>query len=202
MNLKSVVPAAIFAVSSVLGTVFLPTNAQAQSQDDQTQAVSYECYDANGNIAFTTINPQETYGWTLGCRPLRQLTSTDATQSSVPYYQCYDANGNVAFTTTDSEAGCPRVGSKRSNPIQANAIYYECYNNKGEVAFTTRDPQDTFGWLPSCREVQYRGTDTVSQTSMLPYECYDTNGGVAFTTRNPQIYQSRGFRCQAPRQVK
>lgn len=164
INLKSVVSIALFAVTGGIG--FVPTQAHAETtKTSAQQIIRYDCYDRSGNIAYITINPQETIGWQMGCREVPYLSEAEARAT---YYQCYDGNGNIALTTTsesvaDALDNCREIGYRDSTPPQVQAVYYECLNNKGDVAFTTARHQDTQGWVPDCREVR-----TITPTASNP----------------------------------
>lgn len=156
------------------------------------QIIPYACYDRAGNVYYTTINPQETLGWEMGCREV-QYESNNPDTPPIVYFQCFDVNGGIAFNTIDAEVAddsglpCREFGSRVTTPVTYRPVHYECYDANGNLAFTTSYPQDTFGWKPGCREVQHQDT-VVSQTTEIPrttYECFDTTGNVAFTTFDP-----------------
>lgn len=156
MKLKSAISAAMLAMVGTFGVSFSPQPSV------QAEVIPYQCFDASGNVAFTTTNPQETYGWRMGCRQMRYI-SNDPSQRQVAYYDCYDEVGNILMTTTNPEDAerldnhdkvtCRKIGYRNSAPLQAQPIYYECYSRSKQVAFTTIYSQDTFGWLWGCKEV-------------------------------------------------
>lgn len=198
MNLKFIVPVAVFAAVNGLGGA-LPV-AQAQERDEEEtvefsgdQVIPYTCYDRAGNVVFTTVSPQETTGWELGCREVQYESNVPDSPPAV-YFQCYDENGGVAFNTIDSEAAeesdlfCREIGHRITTPAPYRPVYYECYNVDGALAFTTSYPQNTYGWKPGCRELQYQDVVVTQQVEepQVTYQCFDVNGNVSFTTYDPQ----------------
>lgn len=154
------------------------------------QLIPYACYDRAGNVVYTTINPQETLGWEMGCREV-QYESTYPEAPPITYFQCFDVNGGVAFNTVDEEVAeesdlfCREIGTRITTPVPYRPVYYECYNANGSLAFTTSYPQNTFGWKPGCRELQYQDEALVQLPEGASYECFDVSGDVAFVTYDP-----------------
>lgn len=214
MNLRSVVSTGLFlTVQGFLSGGIALAPAQASEDTNESaeepvtgQIISYACFDRAGNVVFTTINPQETVGWELGCRPV-PYESTDVASPPITYFQCFDVNGGIAFNTVDEEVAddsdlfCREIGTRITTPMAYRPVHYECYNTEGTVAFTTSYPQNTYGWKPGCRELQFPET-TVSQTvSDQPlYECFDTAGNVAFTTVNVQETRRWKLGCRQVQQ--
>lgn len=199
MNLKLIVPVTVFTAAYYgLAGLLLPAQAQERENEEPVelsngQAISYTCYDRAGNIVFTTINPQETLGWELGCQEM-PYESSIPDSPPVVHFQCYDESGGIAFTTVDvdvaedSDLFCREIGHRRATPIPFRSVHYECYNTDGTVAFLTSYPQNTYGWKPGCRELQSQEVAAIRnlESSQPAYECFDVNGNVAFTTENPQ----------------
>lgn len=207
---------ALFAVLSC-GSLLVPATVLADdSNDAEAEAIQsptgrvipYACYDRAGNVVFTTINPQETVGWELGCREV-QYESVNPASPPVTYFQCFDENGGLAFSTVDgdvaeeSELFCREIGTRLSRPVAVRPIYYECFTTTGELAFTTSYPQDTYGWKPGCREQQSRDmvatTQPTDQSTGQPqtnFECLDSSGNVAFTTTDPQEVRRWKLGCR------
>jgi hypothetical protein len=198
MNLKFIAPIAVFAAANGFGGGLPLAYAQEQDETAPTefangQIIPYTCYDRAGNVVFVTVNPQETVGWELGCREV-QYESSVPNAPPATYFQCFDVNGGVAFNTVDSEVAeaselfCREIGFRSTTPVPLRPIHYECYNVDGSVAFTTSYPQNTYGWKPGCRELQYQDAALAQslETPQSVYECFDINGNVAFTTYEPQ----------------
>jgi hypothetical protein len=198
MKPKFLVQVALFTAVSSLGW-WLPL-AQAQADEAESQAnspagqvIPFACYNRAGTVVFTTINPQNTVGWDLGCREV-QYESVDPASPPLTYFQCFDQNGGTAFKTIDAEVArdsdlfCREIGTRLSNPIPLRPVHYECFTATGDLAFTTSYPQDTFGWKPGCRELQYQDEVLAQQPSSprSSYECLDISGNVAFTTNDQQ----------------
>lgn len=213
MNLRFIVPIAIFTAVNGFGGLlpFSQARAEDNGEQEETQVstdrlIPYACYDQAGNVVFTTFNPQETVGWALGCREV-QYESTDPISPPIAYFQCFDVNGGVAFNTVDEEVAeesdlfCRTIGSRVTTPVPYRPIYYECYNIDGNLAFTTSYPQNTFGWKPGCRELPSQ-TVTAQETTETPqnrYECLDISGNVAFTTNDPQEVRRWKLGCREVR---
>jgi hypothetical protein len=219
MNFKSIVSVAVFTAVYGLGGLLPPAQARDEPegkeeiQQEQTQppappaeVIPYACYDDTGNVVFTTINPQETIGWDLGCREV-QYETNDPTSPPIAYFQCFDVNGGVAFNTIDasvakeSELFCREIGARVTTPVPYRPVYYECYNTDGSLAFTTSYPQNTYGWKPGCRELQYQDAAVAqqSETPRVTFECYDTSGNVAFTTSNREDVNRWKLGCRETR---
>ncbi|MCU0524845.1 MAG: hypothetical protein MUF72_08480 [Elainella sp. Prado103] len=171
------------------------TGSENRSETERTelatgQIIPYACYDRAGNVVYTTINPQETLGWEMGCREV-QYESTFREAPPITYFQCFDVNGGVAFNTIDaavaeeSELFCREIGARVTTPVPYRPVYYECYNADGTLAFATSYPQNTFGWKPGCRELQYQDAMLTQMPDRTPYECFDISGNVAFVTYDP-----------------
>lgn len=212
MNLKSFVSTGLFlTVQGLLtsGIALAPAQASEDTSEEESvagQVIPYVCYDRAGNAVFTTISPQETVGWELGCRPV-PYESASVDSPPITYFQCFDVNGGIAFNTVDEDAAresdlfCREIGTRITTPVTYRPVFYECYTTEGLVAFTTSYPQNTYGWKPGCRELQFPET-TVSQTiSDQPlYECFDAVGNVAFTTVNVQETRRWKLGCRQVRQ--
>jgi hypothetical protein len=223
MRLKPAIPAIVFAAVSLLGTVLPMPNAQAKDNEHNQRypVLYYECYNAEGNIAFTTTEQRDTIGWSLGCRQVRYIVE-EPPLTRTDYYQCYNVLGDVALTAVDpnstrdrltsgdynhhprtrrvADLGCGQIGHRNSSPDISRAVHYQCYNVNGGIAFTTIYPQDTYGWKPGCSEVARR-TDELSQSPtasppVIQLECYDRNGNLVLTTTDPRQITSRVESCR------
>ncbi len=170
-----------------------PAVGSAVASSPSGQVIPFACYNRAGNVVFTTISPQDTLGWALGCREV-QYTSLDPAAPPLTYFQCFDVNGNTAFLTVDAQVAkdsdllCRQIGTRLSNPVPVRPVFYECFTAAGDLAFTTSYPQETFGWKPGCREMQYQ-TGLFAEQLNSPssrYECLDTSGNVAFVTSDAQ----------------
>ncbi len=208
MKPKFIVQAVLFTAISGLGWL-LPL-AQVRADEAETEVISstgqvipFACYNRAGDIIYTTITPQNTVGWDLGCREV-QYESDDPDAAPLAYFQCFNVNGNTAFLTVDeriakeSDLYCRQIGTRLSNPIPVRPVFYECYTAAGNLAFTTSYPQDTFGWKPGCRELQYQD-EVVAQQLISPrssYECLDTSGYVSFVTYDPQVARQWRIGCR------
>ncbi len=197
MKVRSI--GSIACLITVYGLVNVLPWSQVWAKEEQEtetttgQIIPYACYDRAGNVSYTTINPQETLGWEMGCREV-QYESSEPDTTPIVYFQCFDVNGGVAFNTIDDEVAedsglpCREIGSRVTTPVPYRPVHYECYDVNGDLAFTTSYPQDTFGWKPGCRELQYQDEAVAAQLNQTPrttYECFDTRGNVVFTTYDP-----------------
>jgi hypothetical protein len=213
MKPKFMLPVALLTAVYSLGGLapFQLASAKADEEPETeetsevptSELIPYACHDRAGNVVYTTIHPQETVGWALGCREV-QYETINPESPPVVYFQCFDVNGALAFSTIDGEVAedsglfCREIGTRLSLPIPARPIYYECFNTNGTVAFTTSYPQETYGWKPGCREQQYQDA-VATQPDDQPqasFECLDTNGDVAFTTSDPQEVRRWKLQCR------
>lgn len=212
MNLKSIVSITLWTAANGLVGLMPLTPAYAEDEDENEvqptagQVIPYACYDRAGNVVFTTINPQETVGWELGCREV-QYESNVPNTAPITYFQCFDENGGVAFNTVDADVAkdsdlfCREIGARITTPVPIRPIYYECFNADGTLAFTTSYPQNTYGWKPGCRELQYQDEVVAQQLEVeqFGYECLDTSGNVAFITYDPQEVKRWKIGCREVR---
>ncbi|MEA5597426.1 hypothetical protein [Rivularia sp. UHCC 0363] len=222
MKPKFILQAALFTAVSALGWLLplaqvradepgpadesVPADELSPVNSPSGQVIPFACYNRAGNLVFVTVNPQDTLGWDLGCREV-QYTSSDVDSPPIDYFQCFNVNGNTVLITVDAKVArdfdlyCRRVGTRLSNPVAVRPTFYECFTATGDLAFTTSYPQDTFGWKPGCRELQYQA-GFVAEQSVLPsssYECLDTSGNVAFITTNQQEARRWRIGCREVR---